>query len=1149
MTAAELINVLADNKVSVSVERDELVIRASGTSLTADLIGNLKEHKAELIDLLRKQGGYPAVAQEPSATQPLTSVSSESLALIAPSVPHGAENVQDVYPLAPLQEGILFHYLLGTVGDPYVVSTLLEFDKRETLDRYLVALQSVVDRHDILRTAILWDGLPEPMQVVWRRATLPIEEIPLDPSLGDACDQLWRRFNPGSFRMDVRQAPLLRIYLAHDRQNHRWLMMRMLHHLAGDQATVDAIHIEVQACLLGQERQLPPPIPFRRLVVEARHGISEQEHERYFRHMLGDVDEPTSPFGMLDVTGEGKDIEEAHLVLDHALCARLRACARHQGVSVAGLFHLAWAMVLGKITARDDVVFGTVLFGRMQSGGSGSALGLFINTLPLRIILDARSVAAMAKQTHLALSELMVHEHASLALAQRCSAVVAPTPLFTSLLNYRHRAIQSTSEEDMKPLPGVRALGRKDRTNYPLAVSIDDDGIWCSITVQTLPAAGAARVCEFMRTAVESMVSALEITPDKPACNLNVLPAKERDLVLNAWNATEAWFPADKCAHQLFEEQAARDPKAVALVFAGKTLCYGELNRAANRLARHLRSVGVGPDKLVAICAHRGFEMIIAVLAVLKAGGAYVPLDPSYPAERLRFMLKDSSPAALLIQKSLLGLFSGISESAILELDAELSPWLNLADSNIGPPVSGLAPSHSAYVIYTSGSTGTPKGVIVEHRALCNLVVAQMANLAITPNSRFLQFFSFSFDPWIEDVMVTLCSGAALYLIRQEQAASPEALSRFISQNQITHTVLPPAVAATLRNEAESELTSLRVMMIGGDVLTQAMVKQFAPGRRLLNGYGPTETTVCATTYHCDPNHPGNPPIGRPIANTRTYILDKHGLPAPIGVPGELYIAGIGVARGYLHRPDLTAERFVPDPFVADRTARMYRTGDLARWRSDGAIEFLGRNDFQVKIRGFRVELGEIETRLSEIPGIRDAVVVAREDAPGEKRLVAYYSCSPAASAALHAEQLRDYLSACLPHYMVPASYVRLDSLPLTPNGKVDRKALPAITPDGPAAHEPPRGQLEQDLAKLWAGVLNVATVGRHDNFFELGGHSLRATQLMSRVRQAMGVEVPLRRLFEGPTVAHLAAYIQAVHLASQPGECELGAELEGGEL
>ncbi len=531
---------------------------------------------------------------------------------------------------------------------------MLGFDDRSRLDAYLQALQAVIDRHDILRTAVLWEGLPEPVQVVWRRARLIVEEVSLDAADGDIGKQLRARFDPRHYRLDVREAPLLRMFIAHDAANARWLMFQLFQHLAIDHTTLEIAREEIQAHLLGRAGELPAPLPFRNFVVQAKLGVPPAEHEAFFRTMLGDVDEPTAPFGLTDVQGDGTGIVEASSPVEPSLARRLRERARALGVSAASVCHVAWAQVLARVSARDDVVFGTVLLGRMQSGeGADRVLGPFINTLPVRLRVGEQGVQESVRQAHTLLAQLLRHEHASLALAQRCSGVQAPAPLFSALLNYRHSstAEPSPAEADQAKVK-IEFLGAEERTNYPFVLSVDDLGEGFALTAQVQSPADPQRICDYMQTALDQLVGALESAPATSLRSLDVLPEAERRQLLVEWNDTQTDYPRGRCVHELFEEQAARTPESVALEFEGREITYAELNRRANQLARVLRTRGVGPDVLVGVFAERSFEMVVALLAVLKAGGAYVPLDPSYPAERLRHMLEDArfpgaGPAAL----------------------------------------------------------------------------------------------------------------------------------------------------------------------------------------------------------------------------------------------------------------------------------------------------------------------------------------------------------------------------------------------------------------------------------------------------------------------------------------------------------------------
>ncbi|MEN4957725.1 syringomycin E biosynthesis non-ribosomal peptide synthetase SyrE, partial [Pseudomonas syringae] len=1061
---------------------------------------------------------------------PLVELSVAQIELITSAVAGGAANIQDIYPLAPLQDGILFHYLLNRERDAYLMRSMIEFDSRARLDAFLEGLQTVIDRHDILRSSVHWIGLPQAVQVVHRQAQLPVHTLTLTPE-EDALSQLDRLSDPGRLRLDLRQAPLLLAYIARDPNSERWLLALIDHHMISDHVTVELILEEIRLLMRGQSADLLPPQPYRDFVAQTLASPSSA-HEAYFTRRLADVDSPTAPFELLEVQGDGNDVEEARLALSSDLCIRIRTQARERGMSPAVLFHVAWAQVMARCTGRDDVVFGTVVTGRLQgTAGAERAMGMFMNTLPVRVQLTTQGAQELVMATHRDLSELLSHEQASLALAQRCSSVATGVPLFSSLLNYRHQG-----EDSRLQWPGMRLLDGTERTNYPLCLSVNDYGSELDLIIHSMQPANPQRLCAMMQCALEQLTDALAHTPQMAVTQLDVLPAAERNLLLETFNQTRQDYPTDLCIQHLFEAQVRTQPDAIAVAVQGQRLSYADLNRQANRLAHHLISLGIVPDDRVAICVERGVEMMIGLLGVLKAGAAYVPLDPAYPAERLAYMITDSQPAALLTQRGLQERLPALSMPLVL-LDDE--QYQGLAECDDNPVVPTLGVRNLAYVIYTSGSTGNPKGVMIEHRGLVNYSVDAARLFDLSQSDTVLQQNTLNFDLSVEEIFPALLAGATL-------APSREI---FGSEGTETHGIQPTVLHLTTAHwhtlvaewhnqpqAAEQRLQHVRLINVTGDALSAQKLKLWDEVRpahtRLINTYGPTEATVSCTAAYVSHDAAagsegsGNATIGKPMANTRIYLLDAHQQPVPYGVAGEIYIGGDGVARGYLNLEEVNAERFLADPFSESPDARMYKTGDLARYMADGRIEYLGRNDFQVKVRGFRIELGEIEARLGNCKGVKEAVVIAREDNPGEKRLVAYVVAQPQTQ--ITAAELRAELAPQLAEYMLPSAFVLLDELPLTPNRKLDRKALPAPADDAFASreHVEPQGATEIALAQIWQNLLDLERVGRHDQFFELGGHSLLAMRLISQVRHQLGVELGLAALFAHPELSALAVAI-----------------------
>ncbi|WP_269462749.1 non-ribosomal peptide synthetase [Serratia marcescens] len=1043
---------------------------------------------------------------------PLATLSQPEIDAVVAQVPGGVANVQDIYALSPLQEGILFHHLLAERGDPYQLSAVLRFDSRARLDAWLAAMQQVIDRHDILRTAFITQGVSSPVQVVWRKAQLSLRELRLNPEEGEIGSRLTALFDPRRVRPDLTRAPLLS-FVAAQGEEGSWCVLQQWHHLIGDHSTLAVMQEEINLILAGRGDELAKAPPFRNAVAQARLGVSKAEHERFFRTMLADIDEPSLPFGLSDVHGEGRDISTAHLALPPALNQQLRRQARRLGVSLASLCHLAWAQVLARATGRDEVVFGTVLLGRMQAGdGAERALGLFINTLPLRLDVNEVGAESAVLQAHIRLSGLLAHEHAPLALAQRCSGVAAGTPLFSALLNYRHN-----SGEDTALPTGVTLLDSQERTNYPFVLSVEDGGDSLGLTAQVRQPIEAQRVCGYMAQALSALAQALEQAPQTPVCELEVMPDEEYALQLCRWNHTAEAYPADTCVHELFEQQARLTPQAIALIQDAQRLSYAQLNARANRLAHRLIERGVQPGDRVAVRLARSIELVCAQLAVIKAGAAYVPIDPQLPAARQAWIADDSGACLMLTD--------AIGDEEIPQLTVEDRE----AEDHNGNPALRVSSGATAYIMYTSGSTGTPKGVMTPHQGITRLV-RNNRYAAFDADDRIAFAANPAFDASTMEVWAALLNGGALVVIAPEVMMEAERLAAELQRHRITTLFLTTALFNQYVHSISGALAQLKYLISGGekeDPGAYARLLQERGPVHLIHAYGPTETTTFATTARIErAEGEARLPIGKPIGNTRAYLLDARGRPVPMGAVGELHIGGVGVALGYLNRPELTAQRFLSDPFNPVGGGRMYRTGDLARYLPDGSLEYQGRCDQQIKLRGFRIEPGEIEVQLAASPWVREAVVqvCSTEHHP---RLVAWIVPTADVDRSALQGQLRAYLSERLPEYMVPSAYVWLDALPLTANGKLDRRALPE--PEraavGTREYAAPQGKTETTLARVWCELLEIGQIGRHDNFFELGGHSLLAVRLSSQLRQ-QGITLPVQAIFNHPILAELAERI-----------------------
>ncbi|WP_281561583.1 amino acid adenylation domain-containing protein, partial [Thalassomonas sp. RHCl1] len=800
-------------------------------------------------------------------------------------------------------------------------------------------------------------------------------------------------------------------------------------------------------------------------------------------------------------------------------------------LSPAALFHSAYAMVIAACSGQKDIVFGTVMSGRLQGvEGAASMMGMFINTLPLRISLANNSAEALVRQTDEALHQLLPHEQVSLAFAQSCSGINGDAPLFTALLNYRHTR-KAQKDGGQHALTNLKFIDPIERTNYPFSVAVDDYGQDFLINVQVEAQIDAERILDYMITALTRLTDLLANNTQDLINQYSVLPEKEQQSLF-ALSATAQNYPDDKCIYDLFEAQVAKTPDNTALIFQNQQLSYRQLEQRANQLARHLLASGAKPEALVALYMERSIEMLVAIWGVLKAGAAYVPLDPQLPASRIGAILDDSQPLAIISQQHLADNLNGLSDIPVLAIDeAALAADLAALSPNSIERPRIQSPLSCAYVIYTSGSTGVPKGVVCTHQGLVNQADAKQKQYPLTTQDKVLQKTPYSFDVSLQELIWPLISGACLVIAKPEGHKDPKYLESVIKKHQITtlHFV-PSMLSLMLAGSNWQECTSVtRVFCCGEAVSKELETSFFATGTQaeLHNLYGPTEAAIDVSYWACAPDsNLHTVPIGHAMQNTQLLVLNESMQLVPLGVTGELHIGGAGLARGYLNREELTAKQFVDNPFPELATDRLYKTGDLVRYLPDGSLEYLGRSDHQVKIRGLRIELGEIEHQLKQLPEIASALVIAHTDQKSEQHLVAYFIGEDTSEGNNQLiPSVKEQLSRVLPDYMVPAVFISQQSWPLTVSGKINRNALPK--PEFNASAEFIKAETPEQLAlaEVWADllVLDAQEISISANFFELGGHSLLAMKLISRIEAEFNTSLSLQTLFKSPTIATIA--------------------------
>jgi amino acid adenylation domain-containing protein len=1066
----------------------------------------------------------------------------EKRALLAQLLKEKAKASTSVYPLSYNQQAMWFLYQLAPESPAYNVTFAVRIRSKVDVPALKRALQRLIDRHPSLRTTFAMRA-GEPLQEVHDLQELSFEETDASTWSEDELDKQVVAAHRHPF--DLALGPVLRVNLFTKTESEH-IFLLTTHHIVFDGWSKWLLVDELQTLYLAETGNTSASLPalslqYRDYVRWQAEMLAGPEGERlwaYWQQQLGgelpELDLPTDRPRPTAQTFRGAT---QSFIINETQTLQLRELAKVEGATLYMTLLAAFQVLLHRYSGQDDILVGSPVVGRSRAEFSG-IVGDFINMIVLRADLGNNpTFKAFLDQVRQTVLDALAHQDYPLSLlverlASKRNTGRSPLYQVSFMLQQPRRYVELAEH----PIPGQDG----SRINFGglelEAYHVTQQEGQLDLTLEIVEVRGTlfgslryntdlfdAATMSRMRGHFETLLEGIIANPDQRLSDLPLLTETERNQLLVEWNDTQAEYPQNQCIHSLFEAQVERTPDAIAVVFENEQITYRELNRRANQLAHHLRTLGIGPELLVGIYVERSVEMVVGLLGILKAGGAYVPLDPSFPQERLAFMLADSQASVLLSQQRLVEGLSG-HRLQVVCLD---TAWEAISRESTENPVDGAQSAHLAYVIYTSGSTGKPKGVQITHQAAVNFLNSMRKQPGLTEQDVLLAVTTISFDISLLELFLPISVGAQVEIVSSEVAADGSQLMKKLADARATVMQATPVTWRLLLEAGWQGSKQLKILC-GGEALPRDLADRLLTRcSSLWNMYGPTETTVWSSLHQLDSGE-ATISIGRPIDNTQIYILDSHLQPVPIGVPGEMYIGGDGLSPGYLNRPELTAEKFIRHPFSDEVDARIYNTGDLARYLPDGRLVCLGRTDHQVKIRGFRIELGEIEAVLSQHPAIRENVVIVREDAPGDKRLVAYLV--PSQEPVPSSSDLRGFLKEKLPNYMVPSAYVALDALPLTPNGKVDRRALPepeGLRPELETAYVAPRNEIEQTLADIWQELLAVVQIGIHDDFFEMGGHSLLATQVMSRVRQTFQLELPLRDFFEAPNIAELAIVIE----------------------
>jgi amino acid adenylation domain-containing protein/non-ribosomal peptide synthase protein (TIGR01720 family) len=1053
---------------------------------------------------------------------PLASLNQQQIDVLISERPQ----IEDIYALSPMQEGMLFHSVRAPESEIYCEQMSFKLEGPLDIPRFERAWQRAVTRHSILRTAFVWKSLDEPVQIVSSEVTLPIEQLDWRSVPEDERTARLEKFRKAdsSRGFDLSVAPLMRLALL-QLEEQSFELLWTYHHIVIDGWSMSLLFKEVfegyEDLIVAGDSQSDASGQYRRYILWLK-DQDLKKSEEFWRARLRGFSEPTPLIGDAGAASpcDNKDhYDQEELVLSSTLVDDLRALTRKHHLTLNTVAQGCWALLLSRYSGKSDVVFGTTLSGRpTELTGSENMIGLFINTLPVRVQVTDESVLTWLERLQEQHAEASQYVYSPLAQVQGWCELPRGVALFESLMVFENYPLDTSLERRSGTIKiaSARSVGK---TDYPLTlVVVPGEEVVIELLYDTHRF--SRPMITRMLVHLENVMRAVVTDVEQNLSRVSMLSEVEEQTTLVEWNDTRTEYPADMCFHHLVEQQVLRAPNALAVSYEQERLTYADLNTKANQLAHHLRRLNVGPEVRVGICLGHSPALVVARLAVLKAGGAYTSLDPQHPPARLAFVVEDAQVPVLLTEERFLERLAQVN-ATIVCLDRDSALISQESKDNPGVPMNV---QNLAYVYYTSGSTGKPKGVAIDHRGLVNLVTWHNQAYGVTPKDRKSQLSGLAFDASVWELWPYLIAGASVHIPNEETRPSWPKLLQWMVAESITICFLPtPLAEAVVDGEWPADL-SLRAVLTGGDKLHRWPQKPLPFA--FVNKYGPTEVSAVTTWAPMSPATLKylTPPIGRPIANTETFVLDSHLQPVPVGVTGELYIAGIGLARGYLNQPELTAEKFIPHPFGNEPGARLYRSGDLAFYQPDGNIAFVGRVDSQVKIRGYRIELGEIESVLIEHPGVRQAVVLASEDPFGVKQLITYFV--PEEGYTPTKEELREFLNGRLPFYMVPSVFVILDSLPLTANGKVDRRSLSVLQQSAlPQTHEyvGPQNPMQEVLVEIWSGVLRVARIGIDDNFFELGGDSILSIRIIARAAQ-QGIEISADDLFMHPTIRELAA-------------------------